>query len=51
MNQEECKAFLAMEQESWEGSIDNKYRFTFEREKDTIILRVIGAHNEVLKHP
>ena len=35
----------------WEGSIDKKYRFTFERGKDTIILRVIGTHNEVLKHP
>ena len=35
----------------WEGSIDKKYCFTFEREKNTIILRVIGAHNEVLKHP
>ncbi len=35
----------------WEGSIDKKYRFTFERGKDTIILRVIGPHNEVLKHP
>lgn len=35
----------------WEGSINKKYRFTFEREKNTIILRVIGIHNEVLKHP
>ncbi len=35
----------------WEARIDYKYRFTFTLENDTIILRVIGNHDEVLRNP
>jgi mRNA-degrading endonuclease RelE of RelBE toxin-antitoxin system len=35
----------------WEVRVDISYRFTFEIADDTILLRVVGNHNEVLKHP
>ena len=35
----------------WEARIDYHYRFTFNWEKDVIILRAIGAHDEVLRNP
>lgn len=35
----------------WEGRVDIHYRFTFEIIEDTIFLRVVGNHDEVLKNP
>lgn len=35
----------------WEGSIDRKYRFTFQIIKDEYILRNIDNHDECLKNP
>lgn len=35
----------------WEGRADNFYRFTFEIVDDTIFLRVVGNHDDVLKNP
>ena len=35
----------------WEARIDYHYRFTFNWKADFIILRTIGAHDEVLKKP
>ncbi len=34
----------------WEGRITRSYRFTFQLEDDTVILRRIGTH-DTLKHP
>ncbi len=36
--------------ETWEGSITRKYRFTFQIEGDTYILRKVGKH-EILRKP
>jgi mRNA-degrading endonuclease RelE of RelBE toxin-antitoxin system len=35
----------------YEARVDRHYRFTFHLENDTIVLRVIGPHNEVLRKP
>lgn len=35
----------------WEGRVDYQYRFTFCIERNTIILRVIGNHDEVISNP
>jgi len=35
----------------FEAYVDNKYRMTFERRGDKIILRNIDNHDECLKHP
>ena len=35
----------------YEARVDLQYRFTFTKDGDTYILRVIGNHDEVLKHP
>ena len=35
----------------WEARIDISYRLTFEIIGDTIFLRVVGNHDEVLKNP
>ena len=35
----------------WEARIDVHYRLTFEILQDTIFLRVLGNHDEVLKNP
>ncbi len=35
----------------WEVRIDIHYRMTFEIIEDTVFLRVIGNHDEVLKNP
>ena len=35
----------------WEARIDLHYRLTFEFVEETIFLRVVGNHNEVLKNP
>jgi hypothetical protein len=35
----------------WEARIDLHYRMTFEIEAETIFLRVVGHHDEVLKNP
>ncbi len=35
----------------WEMRIDISYRATFEVIDDTIFLRVVGNHDEVLKNP
>lgn len=34
----------------WEGRITKSYRFTFQMESDTYVLRRIGAH-DILKRP
>ncbi len=34
----------------WEGRITESYRFTFQFEKDTYILRKVGTH-DILKKP
>jgi mRNA-degrading endonuclease RelE of RelBE toxin-antitoxin system len=38
-------------QNIWEARIDYQYRFTFTWENDSIILRVIGSHDDVLNNP
>ncbi len=35
----------------WEASIDMFYRFTFEIQSDTYVMRRIGPHDKVLKNP
>jgi mRNA-degrading endonuclease RelE of RelBE toxin-antitoxin system len=35
----------------WEGRITQSIRFSFKIEKDIYILRRVGPHNKVLKHP
>jgi len=35
----------------WEARVDFHYRFSFNWDKDVILLRVIGAHDEVLGNP
>lgn len=35
----------------WEARVDLAYRFTFEIIGDTLFLRVVGSHDEVLKSP
>lgn len=35
----------------WEARVDISYRLTFEIIEDTIFLRVVGNHDEVLKSP
>jgi len=37
--------------EIFEGRISRSYRFTFQIEGDTYILRNIGPHNQTLKNP
>jgi len=32
----------------WEGRVDRSYRFTFDKENDTLILRTVGPHDEGL---
>jgi mRNA-degrading endonuclease RelE of RelBE toxin-antitoxin system len=33
----------------WEARVDRFYRFTFQKDKENIILRTIGPHDEALK--
>lgn len=35
----------------WEARVDRQYRLSFEMTGDTIYLRVVGNHDDVLKHP
>jgi len=35
----------------WEARVDDFYRLTFEIIDDTIFLRVVGNHDDVLKNP
>ena len=35
----------------WEVRVDDFYRLTFEISEDTIFLRVVGNHDDVLKKP
>lgn len=35
----------------WEARVDFHYRLTFEIVEDTLFLRVVGNHDEVLKNP
>jgi mRNA-degrading endonuclease RelE of RelBE toxin-antitoxin system len=35
----------------WEARVDYHHRLTFEVAKDTIFLRVVGNHDDVLKNP
>jgi mRNA interferase RelE/StbE len=35
----------------WEARVDYHYRFTFTLDRDTIILRVVGNHEDALKKP
>jgi mRNA-degrading endonuclease RelE of RelBE toxin-antitoxin system len=35
----------------WEARVDLHYRMTFEMIGDTIYLRVVGDHDEALRHP
>ena len=35
----------------WEARIDLHYRMTFEIQEETIYLRVVGHHDDVLKRP
>lgn len=32
----------------WEARVDRSYRFTFDKLKDTLILRTVGPHDEGL---
>jgi len=35
----------------WEARVDLHYRLTFEIIEDTLFLRVVGNHDEVIKNP
>ena len=35
----------------WEARVDFHYRFTFEIIEDSLFLRVVGNHDEVIKNP
>ena len=35
----------------YEARVDQQYRFTFTKEEDVYILRVVGNHDDVLKNP
>ncbi len=35
----------------WEARVDRRYRLSFEMSSDTIYLRVVGNHDDVLKRP
>ncbi len=35
----------------WEARVDLKYRMTFEIIEETIFLRVVGNHEDVLRNP
>jgi mRNA-degrading endonuclease RelE of RelBE toxin-antitoxin system len=35
----------------WEARVDHSHRFTFEIADETLFLRVVGNHDEVLKKP
>ena len=35
----------------WEVRVDIHYRLTFEIIEDTLFLRVVGSHDEVLRNP
>ena len=35
----------------WEARVDLHYRMTFEMHGDAVYLRVVGNHDDVLKHP
>ena len=35
----------------WEARVDLRHRMTFEMSRDVIYLRVVGNHDEVLRHP
>ena len=35
----------------WEARVDFHYRLTFEIIEDTLFLRVVGNHDEVIKNP
>jgi addiction module RelE/StbE family toxin len=35
----------------WEVRVDDFYRLTFEIVEDTVFLRVVGNHDDVLKNP
>lgn len=35
----------------WEARVDLQYRMTFEMISDTIYLRVVGNHDDVLRRP
>jgi len=37
--------------EIWEARVDYQHRLTFEIIEDTILLRVVGNHDVVLKNP
>ena len=36
-------------QNRWEGSITMKYRFTFQFDKDVVVLRTIGTHDILMR--
>jgi len=36
---------------TYEGRVSRDYRFTFQIEKDTYLLRRVGPHNRTLKNP
>ena len=42
---------MSGQKDIWEARVDYKYRLTFTLDKDSIVLRVIGNHDEVLKNP
>lgn len=42
---------MSGQKDIWEARVDYKYRFTFTLDNDTIVLRVIGNHDDVLKNP
>ncbi len=35
----------------WEARVDRQYRLSLEMKGDTVYLRVVGNHDEVLRHP
>lgn len=42
---------MSGQKDIWEARVDYQYRFTFTLDEDTVVLRVVGNHDEVLKNP
>jgi len=45
------KKMQGRREQIFEGRISKDYRFTFQIESDTYILRKVGPHNQTLKNP
>ena len=45
------KKIQGTREEIFEGRVSKNYRFTFQIERDTYVLRKVGPHNQALRKP